>query len=360
MDTVIKVGNREFRLDTDKAEAAFAAKRIINGRKTEAFNLLPLKYTWAYELYQKMKANHWEPEEILMQKDVEQWRSNDITQNERWIIMMAIGYFSAAEGIVGDNVQHVVRELVTAPELKLVLGRHAHEENIHADSLLYMISSLGINPHECEAMFEQIPTILKKNEWVTKHSHSLRRDLDLTTLENKQLLAKNIFVFGQCMEGTQFYGLFGMVLSLARQGKFKGIGEMFQYTLRDESNHIEVFRSLFMDLIEENPDVWTPEFRADLVETMREGIALEKEFIRDCLPVSAVGLSAGEFEQYIDFIADRRLADCGLPQLNPGVKNPLPWLAEQMDIKRESNFFETRVTDYQKATAMELCSDDDL
>ncbi|MDB6119694.1 MAG: Ribonucleoside-diphosphate reductase [Verrucomicrobiaceae bacterium] len=360
MDKVFKVGNREFILDQDKAEEAFKAKKVINGRKTMTFNLLPLRYQWAYDLYKIMKANHWEPEDIQMQKDVEQWRSRDITQNERWIIMMGIGYFSAAEGIVGDNIQHVVRELVTAPELKLVLGRHAHEENIHADSLLFMISSLGINPHECEAMFEQIPTIVKKNEWVTRHSYALRRDLDLTDPAHKRMLAKNIFVFGQCMEGTQFYGLFGMVLSLYRQNKFPGIGQMFRYTLRDESNHIEVFRNLFMDLIDENSEIWTQEFREELVETMREGVALEKEFIRDCLPTSAVGLSADEFEQYIDYIADRRLQDCGLPQLNPGVQNPLPWLAEMMDIKKETNFFEGKVTDYQKGAGLLLTSDDDL
>jgi ribonucleoside-diphosphate reductase beta chain len=295
-----------------------------------------------------------------MQKDVEQWRSNEITQNERWIIMMSIGYFSAAEGIVGDNVQHVVRELVTAPELKLVLGRHAHEENIHADSLLYMISSLGINPHECEAMFEQIPTIVKKNGFVTRHSKALRRDLDLTTKENKELFAKNIFVFGQCMEGTQFYGLFGMVLSLARQQKFVGIGQMFQYTLRDESNHIEVFRNLFMDLVSENMEIWTPEFKEELVETMKEAVALEKEFISDCLPVSAVGLNVDEFCQYIDYIADRRLEGVGLNPLNPGVRNPFPWLAETIDIKKEQNFFETKVTEYQKASALAAVSDDDL
>ncbi len=360
MEKVYKIGNREFMLDQDKAEEAFKAKKVINGRKTMTFNLLPLRYQWAYDLYKIMKANHWEPEDIQMQKDVEQWRSREITQNERWIIMMGIGYFSAAEGIVGDNIQHVVRELVTAPELKLVLGRHAHEENIHADSLLYMISSLGINPHECEAMFEQIPTIVKKNEWVTRHSHDLRRELDLTDPANKRLLAKNIFVFGQCMEGTQFYGLFGMVLSLYRQNKFPGIGQMFRYTLRDESNHIEVFRNLFMDLIDENSEIWTQEFREELVEAMRTGVALEKEFIRDCLPTSAVGLSAEAFEQYIDYIADRRLQDCGLPQLNPGVQNPLPWLAEMMDIKKETNFFEGKVTDYQKGAGLLLTSDDDL
>lgn len=361
MDKIFQVGNRTFVLDQDKAEAAYAAKRIINGRKTMTFNLLPLKYQWAYDIYRVMKANHWEPEDIQMQKDIEQWRSTEtLSDSERWIIMMGIGYFSAAEGIVGDNIQHVVRELVTAPELKLVLGRHAHEENIHADSLLYMISSLGINPHECEAMFEDIPTIVKKNDFVTRSSHALRRDIDLTDPVNKKLFAKNIFVYGQCMEGTQFYGLFGMILSLYRQNKFPGIGTMFRYTLRDESNHIKVFRNLFMDLIDENPEIWTPEFREELVETMKEAVALEKEFIRDCLPVAAVGLSADEFEQYIDFIADRRLTDVGLTPLNPGISNPLPWLAEMQDIRKEQNFFEGTVTDYQKSSNLELVSDDDL
>ncbi len=360
MEKVFTLGKKTFVLDQDKAEAAYDGKRVINGRKSEAFNLLPLRYKWAYDLYRTMKANHWEPEDIQMQKDIEQWRDPATSDVHRWIIRMGIGYFSAAEGIVGDNIIHVVRELVTAPELKLVLGRHAHEENIHADSLLYMISSLGINPHECEAMFEQIETIKKKNEFVTRVSHALRRDVDLTKLENKQALAKNIFVFGQCMEGTQFYGLFGMILGLSRQGKFPGIGNMFQYTLRDESNHIELCRSLFMDLVDENPEIWTSDFRADLVATMSEAVTLEKAFIRDCLPMSAVGLSAGEFEQYIDYIADRRLQGCGLPALNPGITNPFPWLSEIQDMRKEANFFETKVTDYAKKSALAMASDDEL
>lgn len=357
----ITLGNRQFELDAAKAEEAFRAKRVINGRDTMFFNILPIKYQWAYDLYKTMKNNHWEPEDIPMLKDTEQWRSTETNEVERWIIKMGIGYFSAAEGIVGDNILHVVREVVTAPELKLVLGRHAHEENIHADSLVYMISSLGLNPHECEAMFEDIPTISKKNAFVVNNSREMRRDIDLTVTSNKQDLAKNIFLFGQVMEGTQFYGLFGMILSLYRQNKFPGIGQMFRYTLRDESNHIEVFRNLLMDLIEENPDIWTEEFKSDLRNTMAEGIELEKEFIRDCLPVSSVGLNAPEFEQYIDYIADRRLESCGLAPLSEhAVSNPFPWLAEMMDIKKEQNFFEGRVTEYQKSSALEDVDDDDL
>jgi ribonucleoside-diphosphate reductase beta chain len=273
---------------------------------------------------------------------------------------MGIGYFAAAEGIVGDNIMHVVRELVTASELKLVLGRHAHEENIHADSLLYMISSLGIDPHECEAMFDGIPTIVAKNEFVTEVSRELRRDLDMTDPGAQRLLAKNAFVFGQCMEGTQFYGLFGMILSLYRQGKLPGVGTMFRYTLRDESNHIEVFRRLLLELAAEEREVWTPAFRRELRELMAEAVELEQRFIEDCLPVEGVGLSATEFSTYIDFIADRRLEGLGLAPLHGGLENPLPWLAELMDVRREQNFFEGRVTEYQQAAALAAVADEEL
>jgi ribonucleoside-diphosphate reductase beta chain len=361
MQKTYTLGSRTFILDQAKAEAALAAKRVVGGRETMTFNLLPLRYGWAYELYRTMKANHWEPEDVQMAKDIEQWRSRSaLSDIDRWIVRMGIGYFSAAEGIVGDNIIHVVRELVTASELKLVLGRHAHEENIHADSLLYMIASLGIDPHECEAMFEDIPTIAAKNAFVTQVSRELRRDLDVDDPESKRLLAKNIFVFGQCMEGTQFYGLFGMILSLYRQGKLPGIGTMFRYTLRDESNHIELFRRLLLELSLENPEIWDAGLREELRELMREAVRLEQEFIADCLPVEGVGLSREEFSQYIDYIADRRLEGVGLEPLSPGVGNPLPWLAELMDIRKEQNFFEGRVTEYQKASALAAVADEEL
>ncbi len=361
MQETYTIGDRTFVLDRAKAEAALAGKRVVGGRETMTFNLAPLRYGWAYELYRTMKANHWEPEDVPMGKDVEQWRSASVLSDvDRWIVRMAVGYFSAAEGIVGDNVLHVVRELVTASELKLVLGRHAHEENIHADSLLYMLSSLGIDPHECEAMFSDIPTIVAKNAFVTEVSRALRRDVDLDDPESLRLLARNIFVFGQCMEGTQFYGLFGMILSLHRQGKLPGIGTMFRYTLRDESNHIELFRRLLLEIAAENPDLWTADYRDELRGLMAEAVALEKRFIADCLPVEAVGLSREEFEGYIDHVADRRLEGCGLAPLRPGAPNPLPWLAELMDVRKEQNFFEGRVTEYQRASSLALVADDEL
>ncbi|MGB0992240.1 MAG: ribonucleotide-diphosphate reductase subunit beta [Akkermansiaceae bacterium] len=347
-------------VDPTKAEQYLAQKKVIGGKPIPGFGLAPLKYEWAYEIYSNMRANHWEPEDIPMQKDVEQWRSSEVSDVERWIIKMGIGYFSAAEGIVGDNIIHVIRDQVTAPELELVFRRHAHEENIHADSLVYMVSSLGLNPHECEAIFEGVRTVQEKTDFVVSNSRSLRRDMDMSQLENKQALARNAFIFGQCMEGTQFYGLFGMILSLYRQNKFPGIGQMFRYTLRDESNHIELLKNLLNEIVKENPEIWTPEFKEDLRSTMAEAIKLEKNFIRDCLPVSAVGLNIEDFHQYIDYIADRRLTSCGLDPLDGNASNPFPWLAEMIDIKKEQNFFEGRVTEYQKSTALGNIDDDEL
>jgi ribonucleoside-diphosphate reductase beta chain len=139
-----------------------------------------------------------------------------------------------------------------------------------------------------------------------------------------------------------------------------GIGQMFQYTLRDESNHIALGRYLLEQLVNENPDIWTPEFREELVAFMAEGVELEKEFVRDCLPEDAVGMSLGEFLSYVDYNADRRLASLGLPTLSNVKENPFLWLDEVIFLKKEKNFFETRVTEYQTSGSVQNASEDDL
>jgi len=358
--TTYTIGNKVFKLDKEKAEEAQAAKRVINGRNVETFNFLPLKYSWAYDLYKKMAANHWEPEDTPMQRDIEQWKHGaGITDHDRWILKMGLGFFSAAEGMVGDNLFHGIRRAVTSPELKLVLGRHAHEENIHGDSLLYMISSLGIDPYECQAMFEDIPSIEAKIQWLRGITSDLQDNMDFVSTHNKQILAKNIFAYGQAFEGCMFYALFGMILSLERQGKFPGIGQMFRYTLRDESNHIELLRLLFNELIKENPDIMTDGFKQDLYAIMHQAVLLEDKFIDDCLPQAGLGLMAHDYKEYIRYCADRRLVGVGL-KVEFNATNKLEWLSEAMDIKKEANFFETRVVEYQKSRVLSGFSDDDL
>ncbi len=352
--------NRTFRLDKEKARQRLAGKKVINGVRSPELNVLPLKYHEAYRIYKQMKANHWEPDVIDMTKDCNQWNSNKLSARERWIIEMGVGYFSAAEGIIGDSVLHVIEDNLTAAELKHASLRQIAEESIHMDSLLHIISSLNIDIDEVTAKFQDVPSIRKKNEFITRHMPELKMGIDLTITSNKQKFAKAIFGITQVMEGTQFYALFAMILSLHRQNKMTGIGQMFQYTLRDETNHIALGRYIFEKLIEENPDIWTPEFRQELVAFMQEGVALEKEFVLDCLPENIVGMTQKDFLEFVDYNADRRLEGLGLTCLSNVKVNPFVWLDEVIFLKKEKNFFETRVTEYQTSGSIKNTNEDDL
>lgn len=352
--------NKTFKLDKNKARERKEGKKVINGLRTAELNVMPLKYHEAYRIYKQMKANHWEPDVIDMTKDCTMWNSNTLTPKERWIIEMGVGYFSAAEGIVGDSVLHVIEDNLSAAELKHASLRWIAEESIHMDSLLHIIGSLNIDQDEVTAKFNDIESIRKKNAFITRHMPEIKMGIDLTQTENKRKFAKAIFAISQVMEGTQFYALFAMILSLHRQNKMTGVGQMFQYTLRDESNHISLGRYIFTQLVEENPDVWTPEFKEELREFMREGIALEKEFVNDCLPEDAVGMTKADFLSYVDYNADRRLVSVGLEPLSTVRTNPFLWLDEVIFLQKEKNFFETRVTEYQTGGSMKNANEDDL
>src|ERR1700730_15149809 len=357
---IYHIGPKTFRLNKSKARERPAGKRVINGQRSAELNVLPLKYHEAYRIYKQMKANHWEPDVIDMTRDVQHWNSGALTGKERWIIEMGVGYFSAAEGIVGDSVLHVIEENLTAAELKHASLRQIAEESIHMDSLLHIIGSLNMDLDEVTARFSDIPSVRKKNAFIMRQMPELKMGIDLTETANKQKFAKAIFGITQVMEGTQFYALFAMILSLHRQNKMTGIGQMFQYTLRDESNHIALGRYLLQDLIKENPDVWTDEFRQELIQFMREGVQLEKELVVDCLPEDVVGLTQRDFGDYVDYNADRRLTSLGLPPLSSVKSNPFLWLDEVMFLKKEKNFFETRVTEYQTGGSVKNANEDDL
>lgn len=357
---VYQFRNKTFRLDKAKARERLNGKRVINGIRSAELNVLPLKYSEAYRIYKQMKANHWEPDVIDMTKDAHQWNTGVLSSRERWIIEMGVGYFSSAEGIVGDSVLHVIEDNLTAAELKHASLRHIAEESIHMDSLLHIIGSLNIDLDEVTAKFNDIPSIRRKNDFILRQMPELKMGVDLTITANKQKFAKAIFGITQVMEGTQFYALFAMVLSLHRQNKMTGVGQMFQYTLRDESNHIALGRYILTELIAENPDIWTPGFQAELVAFMREGVELEKEFVIDCMPEDGVGMTRREFLDYVDYNADRRLTSLGLPTLSNVRTNPFPWLDEVIFLRKEKNFFETRVTEYQTGGSVKNTNEDDL
>ncbi|RDB31319.1 ribonucleotide-diphosphate reductase subunit beta [Candidatus Similichlamydia laticola] len=356
---VYTVGNRRYVLDEAQAKAAFQEKRVINGRNSSEFNVLPLKYSWAYDLYKKMDANHWLPNEIPMFDDVTHWTTEGFLNSvERNIVKFGLGYFSASEGLIGDCGYAVIRENLCAPELKMVVGRHVHEENIHTESLLYMISSLGINPHEVTAMFLSLDSIKDKNDLIMKGMPYLKKDIDLKKTENKKLFAKAIFALTQVMEGAQFWALFLPILHLCRVGKMPGIGQMFRYTLRDESNHIELGRCLLLELFREEPDILDDAFIQDCSQFLLEAMNTEFRFVEDLLPEPLPGLSQKDLKNFVCYNANRRLLDLNWEPVvrfegQLVMENPLDWASEMIYLKKNENFFETRVTEYTKVSKLQ-------
>lgn len=328
-DTVtITLGDRSFTLDREKAEEAYAAKKVLNGRNSMFFNILPLKYNWAYELYKEMKNCHWEPAEISVNVDINQVSLLD--ESCQRILKTSLGAFAKSQEMFQSHGVYTIRDLVTAPELKLVFGRFVHEENTRSDVLVHLHGSLAINPMEC-ASLAAIPALKAKEQFAASKLSPLDRDLDTTTTANKQAIARNIFLINQCMEGTQCFSLWASIFSLAAQGKLPGTGKIFNKLIGDITFRLSLFDQLLQEMINENPDIWTDSFKEELTDCMIEAVNLEKDLIA-ALPVADAGLDPEALGTYIEFLADERLAACKLPRQYHHAASPFPWLDEQLHL----------------------------
>ncbi|MCP5537439.1 MAG: ribonucleotide-diphosphate reductase subunit beta [Akkermansiaceae bacterium] len=328
-DTInITLGERTFELDREKAEEAYASKKVINGRNSMFFNILPLKYNWAYELYKQMKNSHWEPGETSLQTDIVQW--SQLGAPCQTLYKTALGAFAKSQEIFHSGGIYTIRDLVTAPELKLVFGRFVHEENTRSDILVYLHGSLSINPMECAALVAS-PAMAAKEQFVSENLSPLSRNTDTTTTENKQAVARNIFLMNQCMEGTQFFALWAPLFSLAAQNKLPGTGKILSKLLGDVSYRISLFDKLLKEMIVENPDVWTSVFQQQLIGYMLTAVKNEQNLV-DALPVADAGLDPDSLKVYIEYLADARLAACGLARQYHHAASPFPWLDEQIHL----------------------------
>ena len=327
-------------------------KRLSNCSQVDVNQLMPLKYHWAWEHYQNGCANHWMPTEVSMGKDIETWRSGELTPDERLVIMRNLGFFSTAESLVGNNIVLAIFRHVTNPEARQYLLRQAFEEAVHTHTFLYIVESLQLDDHEIFNMYREIPAITKKDDFEMQlTAEVMDPNFSTATFEGTQTFLKNLIGYYLIMEGIFFYTGFVMILSFHRRNRMTGIGEQFQYILRDETTHLNFGLDLINGIKEENPEIWTPEFRAEIIATVREAAELEIAYASDCLPRGVLGLNGELFRQYVQHIADRRLERIGLPQ-QFGSANPFPWMSETMDLGKEKNFFETRVTEYQSGGSL--------
>ncbi len=327
-------------------------KRLINCNQVDVNQLMPLKYKWAWEHYLNGCANHWMPTEVPMAKDIELWKSNDLSADEKRVIMRNLGFFSTAESLVGNNIVLAIFKHVTNPEVRQYLLRQSFEEAIHTHTFLYIVESLNLDQGEVFNMYNEINTIHEKDNFeMDLTSDILKPDFNTNTPDGAKKFLENLIGYYIIMEGIFFYSGFVMILSFHRQNKMTGIGEQFQYILRDETIHLNFGIDLINGIKEENPDLWSLEFQSQIIEKVKQAVELEIKYAEDCLPRGILGLTAPMFREYVQHIADRRLERIGLKAIYRS-KNPFPWMSETIDLGKEKNFFETRVTEYQSSSAL--------
>lgn len=323
-------------------------KKIINCR-ADLNQLVPFKYKWAWQKYLDACANHWMPNEINMSADLALWKDpQGLTEDERTIIKRNLGFFSTADSLVANNLVLAVYRHITNPECRQYLLRQAFEEALHTHAYQYVIESLGMDEAEVFNMYREVPSVSRKAVWSLKYTQSLGDPNFRTgTPENDRRLLRDLIAFYVIFEGIFFYVGFTQILSMGRRNKMMGTSEQFQYILRDESMHLNFGIDVINQIKIENPHLWSEDFKEEIIEMIKEGVDLEYQYAVDTMPRGILGLNAEMFKEYLQFIANRRFAQIGLPQQYPGVSNPFPWMSEVMDLKKEKNFFETRVTEYQ-------------
>lgn len=328
-------------------------KRIINCH-ADLNQLVPFKYKWAWQKYLDACANHWMPQEINMNADIALWKDpKGLTPDERMIIERSLGFFSTADSLVANNLVLAVYRHITNPECRQYLLRQAFEEALHTHAYQYVIESLGLDEARVFNMYRELPSVAKKAAWALPFTQSLADPTFHTgTNANNQRLLRDLIAFYLVFEGIFFYVGFTQILSMGRHNKMVGTAEQFQYILRDESMHLNFGIDVINQIKIENPDVWTPAFQAEMINMIKEGVDLEIQYAHDTMPRGILGLNAHMFKDYLYFIANRRFLQIGLPKQYPTTENPFPWMSEIMDLKKEKNFFETRVTEYQTGGAL--------
>ena len=344
----LSVGNTGLESIEQGAERIHVDDKAIINCRADLNQLVPFKYEWAWKKYLDGSANHWMPEEIAMHDDIKLWNDpKGLTEDERKIVETNLGFFSTADSLVANNLVLAVYKHITNPECRQYLLRQAFEEAIHTHAYTYCVQSLGLDESRIFNMYREIPAVATKAEWALPFTQSLGDpNFKTGTPENNHRLLRDLIAFYVVFEGIFFYVGFTQILSMGRRNKLTGVAQQFQYILRDESMHMNFGIDVINQIKLENPELWQPNFQEEMIKLVRKGVELETQYAYDTMPKPILGINASLYEEFIKFIANRRLAQIGLSEQYPGATNPFEWMSEIMDLKKEKNFFETRVTEY--------------
>ena len=298
----------------------------------------PFRYPWAYEAWLQQQRIHWLPEEVPLADDVKDWQKN-LTQSERNLLTQIFRFFTQADVEVNNCYMKHYSQVFKPTEVLMMLSAFSNIETVHIAAYSHLLDTIGMPEIEYTAF-------LKYKEMKDKYDY-----MQGFSVANKTEIAKTLAAFGAFTEGLQLFASFAILMNFPRFNKMKGMGQIVSWSVRDETLHCLSVIRLFRTFVQENPEIWTEEFRRDLYLVCATIVDHEDAFIDLAFELGGVqGLDASLTKQYIRFIADRRLQQLGLEPLYKIEKNPLPWLDEMLNAVEHANFFENRSTEYSKAS----------
>lgn len=323
-------------------------KRVINGM-TDINQLAPFKYPWAWEYWLNSNKNHWTPLDINMTQDVHDYRHN-LTMEERHVYENVLSYLTTSDILAMRNIGIAVMEKMSAPELQIYQARQVYEEALHTWTYQHCIETIGLDQSEIYNRYRVVPEINQKIQLANRRLNSvLRSDIDLKDKDELENFVMAYAFFGGVFEGCWFYNGFSPIFALQRRGLMKGTAEQLQYIMRDEVLHASFGIRVVKQIIKEENVKLDP---VKIQEMWEEADAAEEIYASYILRDPILGYSKENHIGQFRFIANRRAKQLGFEKPFPGAEATLPWLDEQANMRKEKNFFETKVTEYQTGGAL--------
>jgi len=335
---------------TGKIMTSFNAndKRVINGQG-DVNQLAPFKYPWAWEYFLNANKNHWTPLDINMAQDVQDY-NHTLTDAEKHVYENVLAYLTTSDILAMRNIGLAVMEKMTAPELQIYQARQVYEEALHTWTYQHCIETLGLDQAEIYNRYRVVPEINQKIQVANRRLEDvMRSDMDLTNQDDLNSFVMSYMFFSGIFEGSWFYNGFTPIFSLQRRGLMKGTSEQLQYIMRDEVMHASFGIRVVKQILIENDVRLDPQ---EIRKMWDESEAAEASYARYILRDPILGYNAEDHIEQFRFIANRRARQLGLEEPFPGAQSRTPWLDEQANMKKEKNFFETRVTEYQTGGAL--------
>jgi len=308
-------------------------------------SLHPMKYKWAYELYNQAVRNTWFPHEIPLGEDLKDW--NDMTEDERHAVEFLMAFFNPGELIVNRALALGVYPYLKSPACHLYLAKQMWEEANHCVAFEYVLETFPVNREEIYKVHTITDSMIAKEAFINKYLKRMTDvSLDIESAEGKKDFIRNLIAFNIVMEGIWFYSGFMVVLSFRQRNKLRNFASLINWVIRDESLHLKFGMNLILNVLEENPELLTAEFAEEIRNVVIEGVELEVAYNRDLFPNGILGLNSEYVNQYVKYVADRRLEELGMPK-HYNVANPAKWMSTATDVYELVNFFEQQNTAYE-------------